>query len=158
MCPTYENDVRHENGRSPRGRYYSRDYRSTSHVLIQTRRRKAMKFAPARTPERFRARKRPRSCTFHENLDFSKFWLHDADPVLHSIFGCANSFFDLTTPFESLNPRNHEKNTDMPNEFTNSENFSPNGVAQMISMFATKTAKHLGVSITLDTTALQIMC
>ena len=29
-------------------------------------RRKAMKFAPARTPERFKARKRPRSPTFRE--------------------------------------------------------------------------------------------
>ena len=116
-----------------------------------------MKFAPARTPERFRARKLPRSSLFHENLDFSKFRLHDPDPVLHSIFRCANLFFDLTTPFESLNPRNHEKNTDMPNEFTDSENFSPNGVARMISMFATKTAKHLGVGITLETTALRVM-
>ena len=92
-----------------------------------------------------------------ENLDFSKFSLHGSDPVVHSIFGCANSFFDLATPFESLNPRNHEKNIDMPNEFTDSENFSPNGVARMISMFATKTAKHLGVGITLEITALRSM-
>ena len=77
--------------------------------------------------------------------------------MLHSIFGCANLFFDLTTPFESQNARNYEKNTGTPNEFTDSENFSPNGVAQMISMFATKTAKHLGVDITLETTALRVM-
>ena len=68
-----------------------------------------MKFAPARTPERVRARKRPRSSTVHGIFDFSKFRLHDADPLLHSIFGCANSFFDLTTPFESQKPRKHEK-------------------------------------------------
>ena len=53
-------------------------------------------------------------------------------------------FFDLITPFESQMPTNLGKNTDTPNEFTDSENFSPNGVAQMISMFATNTAKHLG--------------
>ena len=85
--------------------------------------RKAMKFAPARTPERFRTRKRPRSSTFHENLDFSKFRLHDADPVLHSRSGCANSFFDLGTPFESQKPNAQKKNTEKPNEFTDSEHF-----------------------------------
>ena len=69
-----------------------------------------MKIAPARTPERFRARKRPRSSTFHENLDFSKFRLHDANPMVHSSSGCASSFFDLGTPFESQKPCEHEKN------------------------------------------------
>ena len=90
---------------------------------IRWERHEAMKFAPARTPERFKARKRPRSSTFHGNLDFSKFRLHDADPLLHSIFGCANSFFDLTTPFESQKPRKLVKNTEKPNEFTDSEHF-----------------------------------
>ena len=45
----------------------------------------------------------------------------------------------------------------MSNEFTDSDTFWPNGVAQIISMFATKTANHLGVGITLETTALRVM-
>ena len=114
--------------------------------------------APAKTPERFRARKRPRSSTFHENFNFSKFRLHGANPMVHSSSGCANSFFDLDTPFESQKPNEQTQNTDTPNEFTDSENFSPNGVAQMISTIATKTAKHLGVGITLETIALRVMC
>ena len=77
--------------------------------------------------------------------------------MLHSIFGCANLFFDLTTPFESQSPRNLGKNTGTPNEFTDSKNFAPNGVAQTKTMFATKTAKHLGVGITLETIALRVM-
>ena len=120
-------------------------------------RRKAMKFAPARTPERFRARKRPRTSTIHGNFDFSKFRLHDADPVFQSSSGCANSFFDLATPFESQKPNAQRKNTEKPNEFTDSENFSPNGVAQMISMFATNSVNHPGVGITLETIALRVM-
>ena len=74
--------------------------------------------------------------------------------MFHSIFGCANSFFDLTTPFESLNPRNHEKNTDKPNEFTDSKHFGVICVQRMKTMFATKTVNHLGVGITLKTAAL----
>ena len=116
-----------------------------------------MKFAPARTPERFRARKRPRSSTFHENLDFSKFRLHEADPLLHSIFGCANSFFDLTTPFESPKPRNLEKNTEKPNEFTDSEHSCVMWARRRKTMFAAKPVKHLGVGITLETIALRVM-
>ena len=122
-----------------------------------SQRRKAMKFAPARTPERFRARKRPRSSTYHEIVNFPKFRLHDANPMVHSRSGCANSFFDLGTPFESQKPNEQRKNTEKPNEFTDSENFSLEVAPRLKTMFAMKPANHLGVGITLETIALRVM-
>ena len=61
------------------------------------------------------------------------------------------------TPFESQTPRNPGENTDRPNEFTDSEDFLLKYVAQPISAIATETAKHIGVDITLETTALRVM-
>ena len=52
---------------------------STSHVGLSVGAPQGIEIAPARTPERFSAPKRPRSVTFHENFDFPKIWsMHKA--------------------------------------------------------------------------------
>jgi len=119
-------------------------------------RREAMKFAPARTPERFKARKRPGSSTFHENFDFRKFRLHDADPLFQIIFVVSNSFCDLIPPNESYDPKNHRKNTDCSNEFTDFEQFDVEGAARIKTMLAMVTVDSPRVRITLETTALRV--
>ena len=66
-------------------------------------------------------------------------------------------FFDLGTPFGSQRPGEGGKNTEKPNEFTDSQNFAELWVAPPKTIFAMKPLNHLGVDITLETIALRFM-
>ena len=92
--PILLNDVCHELAQSPRWRYYSSaEPLYESHVM--KRGPQGIEIAPARTPERFSARKRPGEWTSHENFDFSKFSAIMTWSWCLTSSGATNSFCDL---------------------------------------------------------------
>ena len=76
--------------------------------------------------------------------------------MLQSSSAAANSFFDLTSAFESDVLGLDGKITESSNEFTDFENFEFKGVARPKTMSAMQAANHPGVGITLETTALRV--
>ena len=109
-----------------------------------------MKFAPARTPERFSARKRPGESTFHENFDFSKFPATMTRSLASTISGATNSFCYFAPPNESHVRENNGKNTPGPNEFTDFKQFGLEHPDFTKTIVATNWANHPGDGITLQ--------
>ena len=68
----------------------------------------------------------------------------------------ANAFFDLTSAFESDVLRLDGKITESSNEFTDFENFKVQEVTRSKTISAIQAVNHLGVGITLETTALRV--
>ena len=75
--------------------------------------------------------------------------------MVQSSSAAANSFFDLTSAFESDVLGLDGKITESSNEFTDFDNFAFGWVARMKMNDATQAAIHPGVDITLKTTALR---
>ena len=152
----------HEFGQLPRYRYYSSDYRSTSHVHGGP----ALSRAAGRAGKIcLGARKRPLWAIFSvfelqrkfdfcdKILQFSASW--NRTLAWHRAF-VTNSFCDLTLPIESLDPRNLQKNPGLPNEFADLEQFELEHPETTKTIFATNPANHPGTGITLRTTALPV--
>ena len=76
--------------------------------------------------------------------------------MLQSSSAAANSFFELTSAFESDMLGLDGKITESSNEFTDFENFEFERVARPKTISATQAANHPGVGITLKATALRI--
>ena len=76
--------------------------------------------------------------------------------MLQSSSAAANSFFDLTSAFESDVLGLDGKITESSNEFTDFEDFEVEGVARRKTMSVTQAVNHPGVGITLRTTALRV--
>ena len=76
--------------------------------------------------------------------------------MFQSSSAAANSFFDLTSAFESDVLGLDGKITDRPNEFTDFENFELEEVARPKTRDAMQAVNHPGVGITLETTALRV--
>ena len=76
--------------------------------------------------------------------------------MVQSSSAAANSFFDLASAFESDVLGLDGKITDSSNDFTDFENFGVEGVARRKTISATQAVNHLGVGITLETTALRV--
>ena len=112
-------------------------------------RRKAMKFAPARTRQRFRAPKRPRSSTSHEIFHFPKFSVSMTRSLVQQRSGATNSFCDLVPPIESHMRENNPENTAGRNEFTDSEQFGREHPENNKTMLAMNWPNHHGDGITL---------
>ena len=112
-------------------------------------RRKAMKFAPARTLERFKRRKRPGAQFFHENFDFPKISATMTRSLASTSSGATNSFCDLAPPNESHMRENYKKNTVGPNEFTDFEKFPVEHPDRIKTILATNWRNHPGDGITL---------
>ena len=76
--------------------------------------------------------------------------------MVHSSSAAANSFFDLASAFESDVLGLDGKITESSNEFTDFENFEVEDVARPKTISVMQPANHLGVGITLETTALRV--
>ena len=76
--------------------------------------------------------------------------------MLQSSSAAANSFFDLTSAFESDVLGLDGKITESSNEFTDFENFEVEGVARRKTISVMQAVNHPGVGITLETTALRV--
>ena len=76
--------------------------------------------------------------------------------MVQSSAAAANSFFDLTSAFESNVLGLDGKNTERSNEFTDFHNSAFEGVARMKTRDVTQAVNHTGVGITLETTALRV--
>ena len=76
--------------------------------------------------------------------------------MLQSSSAAASSFFDLASAFESDVLRLDGKITESSNELTDFENFEVEGVARPKTISATQAVNHIGVGITLETTALRV--
>ena len=76
--------------------------------------------------------------------------------MFQSSSAAANSFFDLTSAFESDVLGLDGKITESSNEFTDFENFEVEEVARPKTRNAMQAANHPGVGITLETTDLRV--
>ena len=76
--------------------------------------------------------------------------------MLQSSSAAANSFFDLTSAFESDVLELDTKTMESANEFTDFDDFELEGVARTKTIRATQAANHPGVGIILETTALRV--
>ena len=77
--------------------------------------------------------------------------------MVQSISAAAKSFFDLTSAFESDVLGLDGKITENSNELTDFENFQVEEVARPKTISVMQPANHLGVGITLETTALRVI-
>ena len=76
--------------------------------------------------------------------------------MVQSSSAAANSFFDLASAFEIDMLGLDGKITENSNEFANFGNFEVEGVARPKTISAMQAVNHLGVGITLETTALRV--
>ncbi len=76
--------------------------------------------------------------------------------MLQSSSAAANSFFDLTSAFESDVLGLDAKITESSNEFTDFEYFEVEGAARRKTKSAMQAVNHPGVGITLEATALRV--
>ena len=89
------------------------------------------------------------------SLEISKFSIFPKTMV-QSSSAAANSFFDLTSAFESGAIGLDGKITENSNESTDFKDFEVEGVARRKTISDMQAENHLGVGITRETTALQV--